>query len=118
MKGETTIAVTGATGTVGGELVRLLSEAGSPVRALTRRPDAAEPVAGVEWVQADLADRSRVREVFDGVDRVFLLTGNTDEMVRLQKNAVRAAERAGVAHVVKLSALGGSMGSGFESFPS
>ncbi|MGK7312971.1 MAG: SDR family oxidoreductase [Candidatus Longimicrobiales bacterium M2_2A_002] len=100
------IAVTGATGTVGSELVRVLSERGEAVRALTRRPEEQPSVEGVEWVEADLADRGGPAGVLEGCDRLFLLTGNTEGMVRLQSNAIRAAVSAGVERVVKLSALG------------
>lgn len=100
------IVVTGATGTIGSELVRLLSERGQPVRAVSRRAEVQPPLPDVEWVQADLADRPRLPAIFDGAAKLFLLTGNGEEMVRLQKNALEAARRAGVAHVVKLSALG------------
>lgn len=100
------IVVTGATGNVGGELVRLLSEGGSSVRALSREPERGEDLPGVEWVQADLARRRELPEAFEGGDRLFLLTGNGENMVWLQKNAIEAAERAGIGHVVKLSALG------------
>ena len=46
--------------------------------------------------------------IFAGADRLFLLTGNAGDMVPLEKNAIAAAEESGVAHVVKLSALGAS----------
>ena len=60
----------------------------------------------MEWVEADLGDRERVTDVLDGCDRLFVLTGNVETMVRLQKNAVEAGASAGVDRVVKLSALG------------
>lgn len=100
------IGVTGATGTIGSELVRQLSEAGRAVRAFTRRPDEQDAMDGVEWVEADLSERDALPAVFDGCRRLFLLTGNTADMVRLQKNAIRAAGESGVERVVKLSALG------------
>lgn len=102
------IIVLGATGTIGRELVRLLSERGRSVRALSRHPEEEAALPGVTWVAADLADRTSLPAVFEGAERLFLLTGNTADMVRLQKNAIRAAQQAGVAHVVKLSALGAS----------
>lgn len=100
------IGVMGATGTVGGELIRLLSSHGARARAFSRCPEAAEALTGVEWVAADLADRKRLPTAFEGLERLFLLTGNAEDMVRLQKNAIEAARTAGVGHVVKLSALG------------
>lgn len=102
------ICVAGATGRIGSHLVRVLSERGVAVRALSRDPSRGEDLPGVEWVAADLADRERLAKVFAGAERLFLLTGNTEAMVRLQDNAVRAAEEAGLLHVVKLSALGAS----------
>jgi uncharacterized protein YbjT (DUF2867 family) len=47
---EPVILVTGAAGTTGGELVRLLVEAGAPVRALVRSPEKAASIQrlGVE----------------------------------------------------------------------
>lgn len=102
------IVVAGATGNIGGEMIRLLAERRAEVRALSRNPPKAETHSGIEWVKADLADRRRLSEIFDGADHMFLLTGNVRDMVPLQKNAIAAAEEAGVAHVVKVSALGAS----------
>ena len=100
------IAVTGASGRIGGHLVKMLSDRGVAVRALSRRPG--EQSAGVEWVRADLADRKSLANAFAGVDALFLLTSNDAEMVRLQKNALDGAREAGVGRIVKLSALGAS----------
>ncbi len=104
----TLIVVTGATGKIGSELVRLLSERGETVRALARSTGRSEELPGVEWRAVDLARRELLEEAFAGAERLFLLTANSDDMVRLQKNAVEAARKAGVRHVVKLSALGAS----------
>ncbi len=102
------ILVTGGTGSIGGELLRLLSARGESVRALSRRPDRGEPLAGVEWVEGDLADRAGLPDLLRGATRLFLLTGNVEDKVRLEKNAIRAAAGAGIERVVKLSALGAS----------
>ena len=103
---ERTAVVTGATGHIGRELVHLLSARGVRTRAVARHPDQRDALPGVEWVAADLARRENLADVFAGADRLFLNTGNTEDMVRLQKNAIEAARRAAVKHVVKLSALG------------
>lgn len=102
------IALTGATGTVGSHLLRLLCDVDVPIRALSRRPPVGEGGSKVEWRKADLADRASLPAVLQDVDRLFLLTGNVEPMVRLQKNAIAAAAEAGVRRVVKLSALGAS----------
>src|SRR3989454_11389982 len=102
------IVVTGATGHIGSELVRLFSEKNVPVRALTRDPRRARPLRGVDWVKGDLAEIDSLPGFLRGADRMFLLTSNSEEMVALQMNAIRAARDAGIGHVVKGSALGAS----------
>lgn len=102
------IAVTGASGNIGTELLRLLSERGESVLAISRNPPAHSAPDGIQWMQADLADKAALPGILSGAERLFLLTGNVPDMVRLQKNAIAAAREAGVPHVVKLSALGAS----------
>lgn len=102
------ILVTGATGTIGSHLLRVLSERGVAARALSRDPSRGEELPGITWVAGDLAEPGGLAETFAGVERLFLLTGNGLGLVRLQKNALRAAREAGVLHTVKLSALGAS----------
>lgn len=102
------ILVTGATGTIGSELLPLLSERGATVRALSRRSMEGEGPEGVEWVRGDLAERGKLPAIFAGARRLFLLSGNVERMVLLERNAIRAAVEAGVEHVVLLSALGAS----------
>ena len=102
------ILLTGATGTIGRELLRLLSKQGAEVKALSRNPPENQSLPGVTWAAADLADRESLPDIFAGAERLFLLTGNIENMVPLQKNAIRAAEEAEISHIVKLSALGAS----------
>jgi len=102
------ITVTGSTGTIGSELVRLLSDAGVPTRAVLRDVRKARPVPGVVWAQADLSDERLLEPALAGTTRLFLLTGNEPGFGEIQRGVVRAAEALGVRHVVKLSALGAS----------
>jgi uncharacterized protein YbjT (DUF2867 family) len=67
------ILVTGATGTVGRQVVTQLSERGVPVRALSRNPASAGLPAGVEVVRGDLADPASLEPHLAGVDSVFLV---------------------------------------------
>jgi uncharacterized protein YbjT (DUF2867 family) len=93
---------------IGGELVRLLSSAGVEVRAVHRDVRKTRVLPNVTWVHADLTDVRRLPVALDGTQRLFLLTGNEPDFARIQIDVVRAAERLGVDHVVKLSALGAS----------
>ncbi|MGP4013545.1 NAD(P)H-binding protein [Streptomyces sp. 4N124] len=96
------ILVTGATGTVGREVVRLLP-ADRAVRVMTRDRARAGDVAGrVEVVTGDYGDLPSLERALRGVRRAFLVTSRVpgDDDARF----VRAARSAGVEHVVKLSA--------------
>lgn len=101
-----TITVTGSTGTIGTELVRLLSEAKMPVRAIMRDFSRARPLPHVAWTRADLEDEDLLEPTLAGTRRLFLLTGNEPGFGETQIGVIEAAERLGVEHVVKLSALG------------
>ena len=65
--------MTGATGRVGRTVVAELLRAGVPVRALTRRPDAAALPAGVEVVAGDLTAPESLDTALQGVAAVFLV---------------------------------------------
>jgi uncharacterized protein YbjT (DUF2867 family) len=92
------ILVSGATGHVGGELVRALAASGQPVRGLVRSETAALP-DGVERAVGDLNAPDSLRGPLTGVDGLFLLAGYPD-------GVLAEAAKAGVEHVVLLS--GGS----------
>ncbi|TCO59388.1 NAD(P)H-binding protein [Actinocrispum wychmicini] len=102
-----TILVIGATGTVGRVVVDQLLEAGQPVRALPRKPTAAELPDGVEVVAGDLAEPSTLHGVFDGVDRVFYLAdrAHPERAADLAGDVVDLARKAGVRRIVHLSGL-------------
>jgi len=102
------ILVFGATGTIGDELISILSTDGVPAIAVTRGAAPAPSRPGIRWVQADLSAPASIGDLFAGVRSMFLLTGNHPDMARLQITAIDAAARAGVEHIVKLSALGAS----------
>ena len=67
-----------------------------------------QSLPNVVWVRADLADERAREPTIAGTQRLFLLTDNQHGFGRLQIEILRAAESLGVAHVVKLSALGAS----------
>jgi uncharacterized protein YbjT (DUF2867 family) len=99
------ILVTGATGNVGGHVVRALVARGTPVRALVRDRDRAVRMFGpeVELAAGELADRESIDRALAGIDRVFLACGNVPGQIEYECTAIDAAAAAGVARVVKLS---------------
>ena len=102
------VLVTGGTGAVGSELLRLLSQAGLSTRALTRNPKKAPTLPGITWVDGDLAKPETLTPAFEGAQKLFLLTSYYEDMVTLQHNAIVASRAAGVTHVVKVSAFAAS----------
>ena len=102
------ITVSGSTGTIGSELVRLLSNASVATRAVLRDWRKARPLGHVVWVQADLRDETVLEATLAGSTRLLLLSDNEPGFGKMQIAVLRAAEQLGVAHIVKLSALGAS----------
>jgi len=102
------ILVTGSTGAIGSEVVRGLSRAGTPARALIRNPNQRQDLSGVTWVTGDLGKPETLASAFAGCTKLFLLTGNAESAGELQHNALAAARQGGIAHAVKLSAFGAS----------
>jgi UDP-glucose 4-epimerase len=106
------IAITGATGFVGGTTLRALIGAGHDVRALTRRPQAVQ--AGVTWVQGGLCDHAALSELCAGADAVLHIAGVVNAAdkaafdaanVTGTANVLAAAKGAGVARFVHVSSL-------------
>jgi len=85
--------VCGATGNVGGELVRLLSDAGQPVRALTRGDKQPVLPAGVELATGDLDQPDSLSDALGGARGVFMLSGYADMPGLLSKVADASVER-------------------------
>jgi uncharacterized protein YbjT (DUF2867 family) len=88
------ILVTGAGGTVGGEVVKAL--AGHPVRAVVRDPS--RVVLDAEVVAGDLELPESLTPALDGVEAVFLLGGWSD-----MPGLVTRIERAGAKRIVLLT---------------
>ena len=65
------VLVTGATGTVGRQVVLELLATDCRIRALTRNPDRADLPLQVEVVGGDLTDAESLERCLDGVDAVF-----------------------------------------------
>ncbi|MFE4968641.1 NAD(P)H-binding protein [Streptomyces sp. NPDC056660] len=98
------ILVTGATGTIGSDVVRQLAERGTKVRALTRDPAKARVPAGVEVVRGDYGDPASLDAALAGTTAAFLLRPPGPDAGE-DAALVAAARTAGVERLVKLSAI-------------
>jgi uncharacterized protein YbjT (DUF2867 family) len=102
------ILVTGATGNIGKELVKILPGKGRPIRAFVRNRAQANAIAlpGVEFVEGDFANPKTFTRALVNIDHLFLLIPSSSEVEQQQRNFVDAAKHAGIRHIVKLSQLG------------
>jgi uncharacterized protein YbjT (DUF2867 family) len=95
------ILITGASGTVGSEVLKALGGGGAKVRAGYRTRPQNIP-GGVESFALDFDKPETIRPALAGVETLFLLS----TMVEPEKKVVDEARRAGVKRIVKLSVFG------------
>lgn len=102
------IAVTGATGFVGGRVARRLAELGVPLRLVVREPARAPELAGAEVRRASAYGAGEeMRTALEGVATLFLVPAHESaDRVAQHRSAVDAAVSAGVRRIVYLSFLG------------
>lgn len=109
------ILLTGATGYVGGRLLKALEARGERVRCLARRPEFLRPRVGAstEVVGGDVQDLASLREAMRGVDTAYYLvhsmgsaTDFAEQDRRAAENFAGAALKAGVRRIVYLGGLG------------
>src|SRR5947199_10695098 len=100
-----TILVTGATGTVGLQVVEQLVKRGADVRALVRDPAKADLPAGVNSLEGDLMDVDCLRSAFSWVSTLFLLNAVVAEEFTQALTALNLAREAGIERIVYLSVI-------------
>lgn len=105
------ILVTGATGTVGGAVMRGLRQDALDGRislaGAARSKASADRLrdSGLDPVHLDLDAPETLRPALSGVDAVFLLTGYSVDMLVHSKRLLDAARAEGVRHIVHLGAM-------------
>ena len=104
------IFITGATGNVGAEIVRQLSELDHHVRVAQRNLQSSSnwsPSSTVEYVNFDFKQPQTFAKAFQGVKRVFLMRPPAlSEVKTYMYPAIDSAIASGVEQIVFLSVLG------------
>ncbi|WP_328399843.1 NAD(P)H-binding protein [Streptomyces sp. NBC_00390] len=102
------IAVTGASGSIGGRVARRLSATGAAIRLLGRDPARLPELPGaVAAPPCSYGDGEAMRRALDGADTLFLVSAHeAPDRVREHRTAVDAAVAAGVRRIVYTSFVG------------
>lgn len=111
---ENLILLTGASGYVGGHLLKALEAVGHRVRCAVRRPEAMHvSAAGTTVVRADVLDRESIGTALRGVDTAYYLVHSMNSERSFEQadrkgasNFADAARAAGVKRIVYLGGLG------------
>ena len=104
-----TVLVTGATGTVGSEVVKQLSNfTDVNVKAVARSVNRIKNLEGykVKAVPLDYNNPESMKEALKDVDKLFLLTPDVPNAHELASNLINEARTSGVRHIVKQSVMG------------
>lgn len=113
------ILITGATGYIGGRLLRVLEHGGARLRCLARRPEFLRRRVGesTEAVKGDVFDAESLQGALAGVDTAYYLVhsmGSGRDFAGKDRiaaeNFARAARSAGVRRIIYLGGLGSGPG--------
>ncbi len=103
------VAVTGATGNLGGRVARRLAADGVRQRLLVRDPSRAPVLPGAAVARIEYADAAAVRTALAGVPLVLMVSASeAPDRVAQHRTFVDAAVAAGVRHLVYTSFYGAS----------
>lgn len=105
------ILVTGATGNVGKEVIRLLTDQNCNVYAAVRNPAQAKKILGdssskIDYVEFDFTKPSTFANAFSQINKIFLVRPPALANIREIAPALEAAKQPGVEQIVFLSILG------------
>lgn len=101
---NSSVLLTGGTGTLGRLVAARLRDAGRTVRVLSRRPH--EPAEGVEYVTGDLATGDGVDAAVRGAATIVHCAGSAKGDDVNARSLVQAASAAGTQHLVYISVVG------------
>src|SRR5690349_15480795 len=110
---DRSVLLTGATGYIGGRLLRRFEQRGRAVRCLVRQPARLGPTRSTtEVLQGDCLDEATLDRALTGIDTAYYLVHSmatsrdfVDADRRAAENFGRAAASAGVRRIVYLGGL-------------
>ena len=110
------LLVTGASGYIGGRLMRALHDAGARVRCMARRPDElrARVPADVDVVRGDVLDAASLTDALGGVDTAYFLIhamATPRDFAREECEGARSFAQAALAARVRRIVYLGGLGS-------
>jgi (4-alkanoyl-5-oxo-2,5-dihydrofuran-3-yl)methyl phosphate reductase len=98
------ILITGATGNIGTELVKLLAANGSSLRVVSRdEKKVAHLDSRIERIIGDLREPSVVQRALQNVDKLFMIPVLLDPDHETDRLLFDEAKRAGVGHILMVS---------------
>ncbi len=109
------VLLTGATGYIGGRLLKRLEQHGVRLRCLTRRPESLSSVVGphTEVIRGDVLSTENLDQALAGVTVAYYLVHSMgasrdfeEEDRRAAANFAEAASRAGVRRIIYVGGLG------------
>ena len=108
---EIRLAILGATGGIGSHLLTWALDAGHPVHALARSPEALPARAGLTVTRGDALDETAVTEVIAGADAVLSALGPRGAkapglLAGAASNTVSAMRKTGARRLICVSAAG------------
>jgi NAD(P)H dehydrogenase (quinone) len=110
-----TIAVTGATGALGGRVAIELAERGIKQRLVVRDPARAPQLPGADVAVASYEDSESMARALEGTGTLFLVSGHEDpDRISLHRKAIEGARLAGVERIVYTSFMGAAPSSTFH----
>lgn len=113
--GSSSVLLTGATGYVGGRLLKALEQRGIPVRCMARRPEflKSRVAPTTEVSRGDCLDRASLPAVLSGVDTAYYLVHSMGSAGRFEeedrqaaRNFAEVSREAGVRRIIYLGGLG------------
>jgi NAD(P)H dehydrogenase (quinone) len=101
------LAVTGATGAIGGQVARILADAGIGQRLLVRRVAKAPHLPRSTAVSCSYGDRAAATKALSGVDLLFMVSASESaDRLDQHRTFIDAAASAGVGHIIYTSFIG------------